>query len=72
MSSQDREILLKDSRSENMTRRLVLLPEWLRLSRQRRLLLASSGCIQRLVTIDPATRRQGASRQAVSKVPAHC
>lgn len=60
MSSQDREILVKDSRSENMTRRLILLPEWLRLTRRRRLLLASSGCIQRLATIESAPRRQGA------------
>lgn len=45
MSSQDRSILSTDSRSENMIRRLVVIPRWIRARRQRRLLLGASGCL---------------------------
>ncbi|MBC2608158.1 hypothetical protein [Pelagicoccus albus] len=45
MSSEDRSILTLDSRSENMIRRLISIPFFLRLRRQRRMLLGSSGCL---------------------------
>ena len=47
MSSREREILLRDSRSENMLRRLIQVPSVTRRRRQRRLLIATSGCILR-------------------------
>ncbi|MDQ8201933.1 hypothetical protein QEH54_02860 [Pelagicoccus sp. SDUM812003] len=45
MSKQEKSILMLDSRSENMVRRLLELPAMIRLRRQRRLLLGSSGCL---------------------------
>ena len=45
MSSRDKTILVIDSRSENMIRRLLELPQWIRVRRQRRLLLGTSGCL---------------------------
>lgn len=48
MSSQDRTILSNDSRSENMIRRLLVIPRWIRERRQRRMLLATSGCLVKL------------------------
>lgn len=47
MSKQEKEILVSDSRSENMIRRLLELPLLTRTRRQRKLLLASSGCLVR-------------------------
>ncbi len=47
MSTREKEILVKDSRSENMLRRLLELPSAVRLRRQRKLLLATSGCLIR-------------------------
>ncbi|EDY83726.1 hypothetical protein VDG1235_3353 [Verrucomicrobiia bacterium DG1235] len=38
-------ILSADSRSENMIRRLLVIPQWIRDRRQRRMLLGSSGCL---------------------------
>lgn len=45
MSSRDRSILSVDSRSENMMRRLLDIPQWIRERRQRRMLLGASGCL---------------------------
>ncbi len=45
MSSQDRSILSLDSRSQNMMRRLLVIPQWIRERRQRRMLLGASGCL---------------------------
>lgn len=45
MSQHDRGILVLDSRSLNMVRRLIELPNWIRARRQRRLLLGASGCL---------------------------
>lgn len=45
MSKRERMILSEDSRSENMIRRLLVIPSWIRARRQRRLLLGSSGCL---------------------------
>lgn len=47
MSKSEKEILVLDSRSENMIRRLLLLPSAVRVRRQRKLLLATSGCLIR-------------------------
>lgn len=47
MSQKEKEILVSDSRSENMLRRLIVLPRWIRMARQRKLLLATSGCLLR-------------------------
>ena len=52
MSSREKQILVYDSRSENMIRRLLELPPWVRERRQRKLLLATSGCLLRLPTGD--------------------
>ena len=43
-----REIIVKDSRSENMVRRLLGVPSESRLKRQRWMLLARSGTLLRL------------------------
>lgn len=45
MSSHEKSILVVDSRSQNMIRRLLELPQWIRMQRQRRLLLGTSGCL---------------------------
>lgn len=47
MSRREKEILVADSRSENMIRRLLDLPGFVRVRRQRKLLLATSGCLIR-------------------------
>jgi len=47
MDKQMREILVRDSRSENMTRRLLEVPTKTKERRQRRLLLAASGVLLR-------------------------
>ena len=45
MSRQEKDILVLDSKSENMLRRLLDLPAMIRIRRQRRLLLGTSGCL---------------------------
>lgn len=45
MGKQERLILSADSRSENMIRRLLVIPRWIRARRQRRMLLGASGCL---------------------------
>ena len=47
MSKREKEILVADSRSENMIRRLLELPSFVRIRRQRKLLIATSGCLIR-------------------------
>lgn len=55
MDKQMREILVRDSRSENMTRRLLEVPVKTKEQRQRRLLLAASGVLLRARSGPPAT-----------------
>ncbi len=45
MGNKEKMTLVQDSRSENLMRRLLVIPKWIRLSRRRRFLLATSGCL---------------------------
>jgi hypothetical protein len=45
MDDRNKEIIVRDSRSENMIRRLLLVPEIERSRRQRWLLLANGGAL---------------------------
>ena len=45
MNRRDRGIAVLEGRGENVLRRLLELPNWIRARRQRRLLLGASGCL---------------------------
>ena len=62
MDKRNREIIITDSRSENMLRRLLMAPERERTQRQRWLLLANGGLLTNV-------NRMGTLSESVSTRP---